>query len=91
MVNELPIPAAARGATSALEIVRVWIADENQHFSLGTGVWKDLAAWGLLLADLARHVAASYGGSADERAVTLARIRAGLDIEWTHPTDPSLT
>jgi uncharacterized protein DUF5076 len=87
-MRELPIPSAAKDASTSLEIARVWAADGKQHVSLATGLWKDPAAWGLMLADLARHVANAYyeleGRPRDE---VLSRIRTGLDAEWSHPTD----
>jgi hypothetical protein len=36
---------------------RVWIAKEDQHVSLCAGAWKDPAPWGVVLADLAGHIA----------------------------------
>jgi hypothetical protein len=50
--------------------------------------WEDPAAWGIMLVDLARHVARAYEqlkGLAREE--TLSRIHEGFDAEWTSPTD----
>ena len=55
--SELHIPDAAKKDSNAFEILRIWIAGGSQHVSLKTGVWEDPAAWGLMLADLAKHVA----------------------------------
>ncbi|MGZ3423485.1 MAG: DUF5076 domain-containing protein, partial [Polyangiales bacterium] len=70
------------------EVLRVWIAREDQHVSLRTDVWDDPAAWGLLLVDLSRHVARSYAaaGSLGEEQ-TLERIREAMLAEWQHPTE----
>jgi hypothetical protein len=58
--QELPIPELALGDDNARELVRVWAAHGAQHVSLATGLWKDPAAWGIMLVDLARHVAKAY-------------------------------
>ena len=50
-----PPPAAKRDAAS-FELLRVWIAGQGQHVSLRSGVWEDPFAWGIVLADLARHI-----------------------------------
>ena len=53
-----------------------------------TGLWKDPAAWGIALVDLAKHIAIAYAQTTDvSEHETLARIRAGFDAEWGNPTD----
>ncbi len=80
--HRLEIPQAVTADAHAFEILRVWIASNQQQVSLRSGVWEDPAAWGIMLADLARHVAESYRQE-DGRDVasTLARIKAGIDVE----------
>jgi Domain of unknown function (DUF5076) len=85
--NELIIPDAAKQDPSSFELVRVWVARKAQHVSLRTGVWKDPAAWGIMLADLARHVANSYQDDGRDPVIALQRIRDGLDAELDKPTD----
>jgi uncharacterized protein DUF5076 len=86
--NELVIPGAAEHDPNAFELLRVWVANQGQHVSLRTGVWKDPAAWGIMLADLARHVANSYHDDAAlDQFQTLDRIKAGLYAELGSPTD----
>lgn len=86
--NELVIPAVAAASSDARELLRVWAAGGNQHVSIATGRWKDPAAWGIMLVDLARHIANAYhlttGMNAD---AALMRLRSGFDAEWTHSTD----
>jgi hypothetical protein len=41
----------------------------------------------LLLADLAKHVAAAYEAKGIDRDAALRSIRAAMDAEWSHPTD----
>jgi hypothetical protein len=87
-VKELTIPEAARQDAASVEVLRVWIANHRQHVSLQMGAWEDPGAWGILLADLARHVVNAYE---QEQAVdstdVLARIRALFDAELDSPTD----
>jgi hypothetical protein len=86
--EELKVPAAALNNESAKEIIRVWVASGSQHMSIATGVWRDPAAWGMMLADLAKHIANAYSQAEGmEFEAALARIRQGFDVEWDHPTD----
>jgi hypothetical protein len=89
-MNELRIPDDALRDPKAREILRVWISRDAQGFASRPDVWSDPAAWGLLLADVARQVARGYSQThGSDPAVVLSRIRAGLDAEWKHPTDTS--
>jgi uncharacterized protein DUF5076 len=84
----LVIPVAATTDAKSFEILRVWVADKGQHTSLRADVWSDPAAWGIMLADLARHVTNSYHQSAGlDQVKTLRRIKAVLDAELGSPTD----
>src|SRR5262249_5108300 len=86
--NELLIPDAAKNDPNSFELLRVWVANRGQHVSLRVGVWNDPAAWGIMLADLARHVANSYEQDVGlDRLQTLQRIKAAFDAEMTSPTD----
>lgn len=85
---ELGIPPAARDAKRAVELLRMWAADGQQHVSIATGLWDDPASWGIALADLARHVAKAYALTAtmpEEDA--FERILAGLTAELEMATD----
>jgi hypothetical protein len=86
--GELPIPAATRSDAKAIELARVWAAGGKQHISLATGLWSDPAAWGIMLVDLARHIAAAYQHTQGLDPVeTLDRIKNGFDAEWESATD----
>ena len=86
--GELPIPPKAVPSCSAFELARVWVADGGQHVSVATGVWEDPAAWGIMLVDLARHIANAYAGAEGMRqSDALERIKEGFDAEWSAPTD----
>src|SRR5262249_50632359 len=85
--SELPIPDAAKGDSDAVQILRIWIGGGSQPVSLKTGVWEDPAAWGLMLADLAKHVANAYAEGGMDRAEALRRVYQGLQAEMESPTD----
>ncbi|MEO8552321.1 MAG: DUF5076 domain-containing protein [Kofleriaceae bacterium] len=89
MPHELPVPPPVRADRNAREIVRVWASDQApQTFVLDPAAYDDPAAWGLLLVDLARQVAAAMAGHRNmDRREILSRIRAGFDAEWDAPAD----
>jgi len=81
--HEMPIPPPVDGSSPALEIARVWAADGELHVALAPNAWADPAAWGIMLVDLARHVARAYEqAGAMSQAQALARLREGFDSEW---------
>lgn len=87
-MRELPVPPAARSDAAARELARVWASGGEQHVSLDIGLWKDPGAWGLLLVDLARHVARAYEETEGRDATeVLSRIWEALEAEWQSPTD----
>jgi hypothetical protein len=86
--SELPILPAAASAERSIEIARIWAAGGKQHVTLATKLWEDPAAWGLMLVDLARHVANAYVETEGRvSAEVLERIKQGFDAEWSSPTD----
>ena len=86
--DQMIIPDAARRDRESFEILRVWVANQGQHVSLKTGIWDDPFAWGIILADLARHVANAYSETDGlDPSRTLERILAGLNAELDRPTD----
>jgi hypothetical protein len=86
--GQLPIPPAATSDAKAREIARIWGASGGQHVTLASELWNDPAAWGIMLADLARHVANAYQQSRDmEPSQVLACVKEGLDAQWGWPTD----
>jgi Domain of unknown function (DUF5076) len=88
MKNELLIPPIAEADPSAIEVVRVWVAQGAQHVSLNPFVWKDPEAWGILLADLAGHLANAYQQEMGlDREETMRKITDLLLAELRNPTD----
>ena len=86
--NELRVPEPALRDPDGVEIARIWAANDSQVVALRPDVWDDPTCWGLMLVDLAKHVANAYAqmgrGDAGE---TLMAIRRGFDAEWGSPTD----
>jgi hypothetical protein len=69
-------------------MLRVWAAGGKQHVSIATDLWDDPANWGMMLVDLAKHIANAYESTkGTDRITVLGRIKAGFDVEWSSPTD----
>ena len=87
--NELPIPRAVANDPKAFELARLWIvAGGGQHVSLTTNIVGDHKAWGILLVNLAKHVANAYQQTRGaDPAQTLNGIKAAFDAEWANPTN----
>lgn len=94
MANDLVIPDAARRDASATEVARVWIAEKGLHCSLRIGMYakhpsiREEAAWGMMLADMARHVADALvkSGTSYDRDLALAKIQQAFEEELARPT-----
>jgi hypothetical protein len=85
--RELEAPPIASSNSQAVEVLRVWAEpSQPQQLTLRT-TWKDAGAWGLLLADVARHAANAYANEGQNRAEVLSKIRQLLDAEFSRPTD----
>jgi hypothetical protein len=55
---------------------------------LATNLWKDPGTWGIMLVDLAKHIALSYEQATGQNAASVLRkIKKGFDAEWGSPTD----
>jgi hypothetical protein len=86
--NELEIPPVASRHSNAIEIARIWAAGGKQVVTLRAEAWSDPAAWGIMLVDLARHIAnAQEQLGKGKKAEVLKRIKEGFDAEWNSPTD----
>lgn len=83
-----PPPAAARDKAS-FELLRVWVAEAGQHVSLRAGAWEDPFAWGIVLADLARHIvnAEAMANQGLDRDAYLHRMLEGFEAEIESPID----
>jgi hypothetical protein len=84
----LSIPPVAQRDKASFEVLRVWIAEQGQHVSIRSGAWDDPFAWGIVLADLARHIALAHEiqDKVDKQAF-LERLLEGFSAEIDSPTD----
>jgi hypothetical protein len=90
MKSELPIPNTATADPKSIEMVRAWVAAGGLHCSLNIGAFgeNEVVAWGILLSDIARHVANAMRdskGTAPEE--TLEIIRDHFNTELDSPTE----
>ena len=89
---ELPIPATARRDKKSREMIRAWIAENDLWCSINIGSWEGVdgieepRAWGILLADVAHHVAnALHEWKATEPQKVLQAIRKAFLAEVRNP------
>ena len=84
----LHIPPSALEA-GGIEVLRCAIVDGSLHVSLRRA-FDDPEAWGMLIADITRHVSRIYADKFPE-GETVERIRSIYDAEMDAPTDPGTT
>ena len=87
--RDLLIPPEVEADSKAVEVIRAWVANEQLICALRPTTWQSKpAAWGLVLADVARHVAnALQEVSGEERSILLGTIRHSFNTELDSPTD----
>ncbi len=81
--KQLAVPAVAAKDAASFELIRVWVAEQSQQISLRPGVWQDPAAWGVMLADLARNIVQVHVENDEELdgAAFVAALLEGFDTE----------
>ncbi|HVY87811.1 MAG TPA: DUF5076 domain-containing protein [Hyphomonadaceae bacterium] len=86
-MKELKPPPEAYVDPKAFEIARIWAADRKQVVTFASELWEDPRYWGMMLVDLARHVARAYelNGKMDE-GEALSLLRRGFEAEWVEQT-----
>lgn len=95
MPNELPIPPEAL-AHRSVELIRVWLANNQQHIVLNIGFWaerglNERAAWGIVIADMIHHIAEAHRSEyGHDLAETISIIRSGFEAEMNNPTSERL-
>jgi len=87
MSRELPVPDEVKNADHVFEIARVWAVGGHQLVSLDPDIWDDPGAWGIMLVDLANHVATIYETKGLNRKKAFQRIIEALTAELKFPTD----
>jgi hypothetical protein len=86
--RDLSVPSEVLRDPKSSEVLRAWVANGGLVCSLRPEIWDDTANWGILLADIARHVANAVEelkGDAPEE--TLASIQDLFNRELDNPTD----
>lgn len=58
-LNELPVPAAARSAEKATEVLSAWIVDGQLHIA-AQRTFEKPEMWANMLLDFAKHAAVIY-------------------------------
>ncbi len=83
------LPPAAQRDKASFEVLRVWIAEHGQHVSIQSGAWDDPFAWGIVLADLARHIALAHQlqNEKTDLEAFMERLLEGFQAEIENPTD----
>lgn len=91
-MKQLVIPAAAQRDENAIQMLSAWVAERGLHSSMNVGMWQENGqneprAWGILLADVVRHVANAiqeeYGEPSGETAELIVQ---SLLREFEEPT-----
>ncbi len=88
--DALHIPPAAM-ELGGVEVLRAVIVDGGLHVSLRRA-FDDPEAWGMLIADVVRHIARIYAKeSAISEDAVLERVRAIFEAEIEARSDPGTT
>ena len=87
-MNPLGIPPIAEASEDSVELLRLWaVRGAGQQIILRHSAWKDPAAWGLALVDIARHVARAHAQEGRNEEEVFQRIIAGFKMELETSTD----
>jgi hypothetical protein len=86
--RDLPVPGEVTADAKAVEVFRAWVANGGLVCALRPTQWEDVSAWGIVLADAARHIAnARRDEDGVETPATIAKIREMFNRELNAPTD----
>jgi hypothetical protein len=81
--HELPIPGAAIGEEDACEVLRLWATRGKPRISIDTECCDDPGAWGIVLVDIARHIAVAHELSGKMKGLAvLEQIRRTFVANW---------
>lgn len=91
-VGSLSAPGEAIADPQSVEMIRAWVANRGLHCSLRIGMWEQTPgvredhAWGILLADVVKHVADALAALGKDRGAMIAAIRQSFLAELDTPT-----
>ena len=81
--KELPIPETSKRQERAIEVLRVWINGDSTMDASANPTFKDPAAWGVLLIDVARHLSRAYAQQTKvSEAEAFETMRQTLQGSW---------
>ncbi|MCA0356781.1 MAG: DUF5076 domain-containing protein [Proteobacteria bacterium] len=87
------LPPAALRDPNAVELARVWIAEHGLHCSLRCGLYAErdvvmeTTAWGIILADMAGHIADALNGAGfGPRLALFEAVVGSFNVECLAPT-----
>jgi len=91
-MKPLVIPPAAQRDENAVQMLSAWIAEKGLHCTMNVGMWhasgqNEPAAWGVLLADVVRHLANAM--QAERGIDTATSIENIVDSFLEELNDPS--
>ena len=90
MSAQLEIPPGAKTDKQASELIRAWAAHGGLQCSLNVDAWsgdQTTIGWGILLSDIARHVAnALHESRRLDPDKTLRQIQSVFNSELENPT-----
>jgi hypothetical protein len=88
--DALHVPPAAL-EQGGVEVLRAVIIDGALHVSLRRA-FDDAEAWGMLIADVTRHIARIYAKESTlSEDQVIERVRSIYDAEMDSPSDPGTT
>ena len=91
-MKSLVIPPAAQRDENSIQMISGWIAEKGLHCSLNIGMWEaqgkdEPSAWGIMLADVVRHVANGLSDkNGSDRNELALQIVESLWVEFKDPT-----
>jgi hypothetical protein len=86
--RDLVVPSEVEADAKAREVLRAWVANGGLVCALRPETWPDASSWGIVLADVTRHVANAVRDlKGDDPAATVEKIRALYNAELGNPTD----
>ena len=81
--HELPVPGPAIEDKDAREVLRLWAAGGKPRISIDTECCEDPGAWGIVLVDMARHIAVACELSGKMKGpAVLDQIRQTFVANW---------
>jgi len=86
--RDLAVPSEVDPDSKAREVLRAWVVNGGLVCALRPETWADASSWGIVLADVTRHVANAVRDlKGDDPVITAERIKAVYNSELTGPTD----